>query len=163
MYTQGKHRGQATVEYLVLLAVAIIIALVIFAFMGWVPGLAGSLKERQAKLFWASTFPLQIRDYKVTNSTGGATFQIQNVGDSKIQINNISMGGLNDTSLSPSGTSARLASGESKIFTADAIICSPAGSTYDLENVSIGYDTIGGIPGQQLTGDRPITGKCLSG
>ena len=37
-------RGQATVEYLVLLVVVLIIALVIFGFMGWIPGMAGSLR-----------------------------------------------------------------------------------------------------------------------
>jgi len=162
MLTQRKHKGQATVEYLVLLAVAIIIALVIFAFMGWVPGLAGSLKERQAKLYWASTFPIQIRDYKVTNSTSGTTIMLQNVGDSKVEIKSISMGNMSDTSLSPSGTAARLSSGQSIVFAADGISCTPPGSTYELENVTIVYDSIGGIGNQSLSGDRSLVGRCLT-
>ncbi|VVB73390.1 Uncharacterised protein [uncultured archaeon] len=163
MVTMRNKKGQATIEYLVLLAVAIIIALVIFAFMGWVPGFAGSLKERQVRLFWSSQFPIQIRDYKVTNSSGGMEMMVQNVGDSKIEILNITAAGVSDTTLSPSGTSARLAAGESKVFTADAISCTGIGEVYELENVSIGYNVVDGISGMVETGERPLVGRCQSG
>ena len=162
MATRNKKKGQATIEYLVLLAVAIIIALVIFAFMGWVPGFAGSLKERQVRLFWSSQFPLQIRDFKVTNSSGGMQMMIQNVGDSKVEILNITAGGVSDVLLSPSGTAARLAAGESKVFTADAISCVGIGEVYELENVSIGYTVIDGISSMVETGERPLVGRCQS-
>jgi len=160
MYTNKKMKGQATVEYLVLLAVAIIVALVIFAFMGWVPGFAGSLKERQSKLFWSSTYPIQIRDYKITNTT--SSFLLQNVGDSKIEVTAISMNNQTDSTLSPSGNSARLAQGQSILFTANGVNCSVAGDIFEFEGVSITYDTIGGIQDQQLTGDRSLVGRCLS-
>jgi hypothetical protein len=160
MATTKNKKGQATIEYLVLLAVAIIIALVIFAFMGWVPGFAGSLKERQVRLFWSSQFPIQIRDYKVT--TTGSQFMLQNVGDSKIQIMNFSASGVNDTALSPSGNSAQLAAGQEVVFTSNLINCSSSGSgnPYELTNITIGYNVLSGISNMIEGGDRPLTGRC---
>lgn len=152
----GKKKGQATIEYLVLLAVAIIIALVIFAFMGWIPGFAGSLKERQVKLYWASQFPIQIRDYKVTTSQ--LTVQLQNVGDSKLNIVSFSANGVSNSSSSPTDTT--LLAGESKVFTFDGISCNQAGQPYELSNVTIYYDVIGGITNQTERGDRPLVGTC---
>jgi len=159
MATKNGKKGQATIEYLVLLAVAIIIALVIFAFMGWVPGFAGSLKERQVRLFWSSQFPIQIRDYKVT--TTGAEFMLQNVGDSKIEIIDFSANGVTDP-LDLSGSEAYLTAGQQKVFKSDAgaINCSVAGEVYELTNVTIGYDVIGGITNMSEGGDRPLTGRC---
>jgi len=151
----GKKKGQATIEYLVLLAVAIIIALVIFAFMGWIPGFAGSLKERQVKLYWASQFPLQIREYKLTNSTG-LTLQLQNVADYEIAIT-----GMNTSIGSGSNSSdGNLLPGQSKIVTFSGITCSTPGDPYELSNISINYDITGGIQDMKEIGDRPLVGTC---
>jgi len=150
----GKKKGQATIEYLVLLAVAIIIALVIFAFMGWIPGFAGSLKERQVKLYWASQFPLQIREYKLT--TTGLTLQLQNVADYEIAIT-----GMN-TSIGSSTNSSdgKILPGQSKIVTFSGITCSTSGDPYELSDISINYDIVNGIQGMKETGDRPLVGTC---
>jgi len=161
MATKNRKKGQATIEYLVLLAVAIIIALVIFAFMGWVPGFAGSLKERQVRLFWSSQFPIQIRDYKVT--TTGAEFMLQNVGDSKIEIKNFTANGITDATLDPIDSAAQLASGQQVVFKSDGVInCSSSGvgNTYELTNITIGYDVSSGISNMIEGGDRPLTGRC---
>jgi len=161
MAIKRQKKGQATIEYLVLLAVAIIIALVIFAFMGWVPGFAGSLKERQVRLFWSSQFPIQIRDYKVTPT--GSEFTLQNVGDSKIQIMNISANGVSDTSLDPTGNGAQLTAGQAVVFKSTGTLnCSDsgAGNVYELTNITIGYNVIGGIQNMIEGGDRPLTGRC---
>ena len=149
----GKKKGQATIEYLVLLAVAIIIALVIFAFMGWIPGFAGSLKERQVKLYWASQFPIQIREYKLTNDT--LTLQVQNVADYAINITNITT-----DSVSGSTTNGRVLPGESKIINFSPMNACTSGEQYELSNIRIQYDIDGGIPDMIERGDRPLVGTC---
>jgi len=151
----GKKKGQATIEYLVLLAVAIIIALVIFAFMGWIPGFAGSLKERQVKLYWASQFPLQIREYRLSNTTG-LTLQLQNVADYEIAIT-----GMN-TSIGSSANSSdgKLLPGQSKIVNFSGITCPTAGEPYELSDISINYNIVNGIQDMKETGDRPLVGIC---
>lgn len=151
-------RGQATIEYLVLLVVVLIIALVIFGFMGWIPEMAGSLRERQARMYWSSMWPLAIKDYKVSNTTG-ITVLLQNLADSKITITGI-YSGTSGGSPSPSGY--QLLPGESKQFTQSSIGCTGTGTQYEISNVSITYNVVGGITGQTERGDQPIIGKCVS-
>lgn len=157
----GKKKGQATIEYLVLLAVAIIIALVIFAFMGWIPGFAGSLKERQVKLYWASQFPLQIRDYQYLNN-GTLKLQIQNVGDAKVNVTQIHIGSYPqpmNLSVPGNGSNTLLTSGETKVFETSISTCTASGA-YELDNITIYYDVVGGIQNMSQKGDRPLVGTC---
>lgn len=149
----GKKKGQATIEYLVLLAVAIIIALVIFAFMGWIPGFAGSLKERQVKLYWASQYPIQIRDYKYS-SDGNLSLWVQNTADYKITIT-----GLN-TSVNSSTGNFPVLGGESKVISFSILPGCTTGSQYELSGVTFTYDVDGGLQNQKETGDRPLVGTC---
>lgn len=157
----GKKKGQATIEYLVLLAVAIIIALVIFAFMGWIPGFAGSLKERQVKLYWASQYPIQIREYKFFNDSGNGnlTLQIQNVADYQINITGFTASDLsNDT---PTYT---VLPGETQVISyilgSYTSVCQKVGSPYELRDVKINYTIVKGIENMVETGDRPLVGTC---
>jgi len=157
-------KGQATIEYLVLVAVAIIIALVIFGFLGWIPGMAGTLRERQAKMYWASAYPVAIKDFKVTSS--GATFLMENIGDDPVKLGNMSAELTNGTvvtaangAFSPAGY--KLIQGEVKSYTITNITCT-AGEAYELTNVSIAYDVVKGISNQVEVGDRPIVGQCPS-
>jgi len=165
-----KKKGQATIEYLVLVAVAIIIALVIFGFLGWIPGMAGTLRERQAKMYWASAYPIAIKDYKITSA--GATFLLENIGDDPVKLYNMTAELTNGTlvtgNFSPSGY--KLIQGEAKSYiivnttnasVLDVIVCT-AGSDYELSNVSLHYDVVKGISAQTETGDRPIIGSCPS-
>ena len=154
-------KGQATIEYLVLVAVAIIIALVIFGFLGWIPGMAGTLRERQAKMFWASAYPVTIKDYKVTST--GATFLLENVGDDPVKLSSLSVELTNGTQVngSVSPSAYKLIQGEAKSFTVSDVTCTP-GASYELGNVSITYDVVKGISSQVETGDRPLIGSCSS-
>ena len=162
-----RKKGQATIEYLVLVAVAIIIALVIFGFLGWIPGMAGTLRERQAKMYWASAYPIAIKDFKVTSNISGnatnATFLMENIGDDPVKLYNMTVELTNGTPVTgtfyPNGY--KLIQGEVKSFSVTNIVCN-AGSDYELSNVSIIYDVVKGISGQTEIGDRPIIGKCPS-
>ncbi|MEM2974126.1 MAG: hypothetical protein QW112_00650 [Candidatus Micrarchaeia archaeon] len=154
-------KGQATIEYLVLVAVAIIIALVIFGFLGWIPGMAGTLRERQSKMYWASAYPIAIKDYKVTSTE--ATFLMENIGDDPVKLVNITVELTNGTIVTGNFTPAgyKLIQGEAKTYTVAEIECTP-GSNYELSNVTIRYDVVKGISGQAEVGDRPIIGNCPS-
>ena len=55
-----------------------------------------------------------------------------------------------------------MAAGESKVLNA-SITCSGIGDVYELENVSIAYNVVGGIQGMTETGERPLVGRCQSG
>ncbi|MEM3431441.1 MAG: hypothetical protein QXT72_00815 [Candidatus Micrarchaeia archaeon] len=156
----GKKKGQATIEYLVLLAVAIIIALVIFAFMGWIPGFAGSLKERQVKLYWSSQYPIQIREYKFFNDSnnGNLTLQVQNVADYQINIIGFSAGNVSNN------TTYLLLPGETKVISyilgSYTNFCQKIGDPYELTNIKINYTIVNGIENMVEAGDRPLVGTC---
>lgn len=155
----GKKKGQATIEYLVLLAVAIIIALVIFAFMGWIPGFAGSLKERQVKLYWASQYPIQIREYKF-ESSGNLTMLVQNVADYQITITSV-----NTTSTYGNGTVSNgiVLPGQTTTISTNLSSGCTTGQAYEISGISIHYQikTDGANMGDMVeTGDRPLVGTC---
>jgi hypothetical protein len=113
-------------------------------------------------MYWASAYPVAIKDYKITNSSG-ATLLMENIGDDPVKLYNITVELTNGTmvtgAFSPSGY--KLIQGEVKTFTVSSITCTP-GSDYELSNVSLMYDTVKGIPGQTETGDRPLIGACPS-
>lgn len=154
----------------------------------YIPGLNDSLRERNSRIYWASMFPITIRDYVVTPT--GAYFIIENIADYKIEINSINAGGIVDTLFISNATSnmdyrdfvetgtfpinisstknagpltnasKRLTSGESTIFVATGITCSGTDTVYELGNVSFTYNVIGGISNNVMAGDRPIYGRC---
>ncbi|MEM2137936.1 MAG: hypothetical protein QW568_02515 [Candidatus Anstonellaceae archaeon] len=62
-------KGQGATEYLVLLAVVLIIALVSIALLSWFPGTAGDTRLTESQLYWKSASPLSVEDvYGETNS-----------------------------------------------------------------------------------------------
>ena len=52
--------GQGATEYLVLLAVVLIIALVAIALLGFFPGTAGDVQLSQSKSYWSSAQPVSV-------------------------------------------------------------------------------------------------------
>jgi hypothetical protein len=146
-------KGQATIEYLVLLAVAIIVGLVVLGFMGWIPGVAGSMRERQSKIYWASASPLSIKDYK--GAGAGVTLNLENNADVKIIVKSISLHG-NQTNFS----GYQHKPGQDYLYNATATNCSGVGTAYEFDNVTIVYDVVGGISGNVESGEQPLIGRC---
>ena len=58
----SKKLGQGATEYLVLLAVVLIVALVSVALLGFFPGMAGDAQRDQSRLYWQSQTPIAIID-----------------------------------------------------------------------------------------------------
>ena len=54
------HEGQGATEYLVLLAVVLIVALVSVALLGFFPGMASDAQITQSKAYWQGASPIQI-------------------------------------------------------------------------------------------------------
>ena len=53
-------KAQGATEYLVLLAVVLIVALVSVALLGFFPGMASDAQETQSKMYWSSASPISI-------------------------------------------------------------------------------------------------------
>lgn len=145
-------RGQGATEYLVLLAVVLIIALVSIALLGFFPGLASDAKITQSSSYWKSASPFAIIEHTAISSNGWVYLIVQNTQAS---------GTYTLTSLNVSnGTdivSVTFAPGEIKNISGIAVVGGALGSIYDF-NVSISYTTPNGLSGRQQ-GAKDIVGK----
>ena len=83
-------RGQGATEYLVLLAVVLIIALVGIALLGFFPGTASDAQMTESKLYWQSVNPIVIIEWSARTWSGnGLTYpylRIKNNGQYPIRI-----------------------------------------------------------------------------
>jgi hypothetical protein len=86
-------KGQGSTEYLVLLAVVLIIALVSLALLSFFPGTSLDAKLTQSKMYWSSASPIAIVDWAArVSSWDGATrpyLRIKNTGVYPIRITGI--------------------------------------------------------------------------
>ncbi|MCX6771961.1 MAG: hypothetical protein NTX79_07970 [Candidatus Micrarchaeota archaeon] len=74
----GIFRGQGATEYLVLLAVVLIVALVSVALLGFFPGMAADARITQSQTYWrGQASPFAILDASVSNAT--STLSMQNM------------------------------------------------------------------------------------
>jgi len=134
-------KGQGATEYLVLLAVVLIIALVSIALLGFFPSLAIDARITQASLYWrGEARPFAITDYAFAGGATNGTIILQNTDASgALQLTNITgscTGGLNSTYSVGSGSTQQL-----------TLTSCPSGgvtgATYDY-NVTISYTTNNG-------------------
>ena len=93
--------GQGATEYLVLLAVVLIVALVSVALLGFFPGMASDSQLTQSKTYWSSASPIAIIESGAVYQTDTYTvlyLRLRNVGGYPIRISKIlGNGGYNNT------------------------------------------------------------------
>jgi len=123
-------RGQGATEYLVLLAVVLIVALVSVALLGFFPGMASDAQLTQSRAYWQSATPIAIieSDAKaVCHASGNYTYpylRLRNNGAYPITLTKVLSGGKNITDVwtanwAPSvamNTRLSMAPGEEKIL-----------------------------------------------
>ena len=156
-------RGQGATEYLVLLAVVLIIALVSIALLGFFPGLASDAKITQSQSYWnGEASPFRIIESSVSASGGTAQIVLQNVQASGTYVlGNISLTGTNGSQSAVSPIMS-FGSGETKNITISGgqAIAGTSGSIYDFA-VVIKYTSSNGINSTQ-TGAKNLVGKYSS-
>ncbi len=148
-------KGQGTTEYLIILAVVIVVALVVVGVMGWFPGLGTGITESQSKAYWKSASPIAINDWKITSTAGEATFSLQNLTTDKIAVTEITVDGvalgIEDLNIAAGDTNGAVSG-------TPGIACT-SGSSYQY-TVAVSYNVVGGISGKTETGQKPIVGSC---
>jgi len=91
-------RAQGATEYLVLLAVVLIVALVSVALLGFFPGMASDAKLTQSKTYWSSASPISIQEAGARFADSGSGnftvtyFRIRNNGNYQISLTKILAG-----------------------------------------------------------------------
>jgi len=92
------YKGQGATEYLVLLAVVLIVALVSVALLGFFPGMAQDSKITQSKMYWSGASPISIQEAgaRAYNDISGnythTYFRIRNNGMYPISLTKILAG-----------------------------------------------------------------------
>ena len=117
--------GQGATEYLVLLAVVLIVALVSVALLGFFPGMASDAQMTQSKAYWSSASPISIVEmgarYYIAGSYTTPYLRIRNSGAYPIRITKLvspgsSISGVWDGTVKNISDYFYLAPGEEKYF-----------------------------------------------
>jgi len=85
------YKGQGATEYLVLLAVVLIVALVSVALIGFFPGMASDSQITQSQTYWKSASPVSIVESAAKADSGGTYLylRVRNVGIYPIRITGV--------------------------------------------------------------------------
>jgi len=148
----GNKKGQGATEYLVLLAVVLIVALVAISLLGFFPGIAGGTQMTQSRSYWSGTaYPFTIVDWQFTSTTANLT--IRNMDSRSITLTALT---LNSTG---TANTTLFRGGETKNIGITGLPACAAGDGVDTP-VLITYTPSGGITGQKQAGDKNIVAKC---
>lgn len=85
-------RAQGATEYLVLLAVVLVIALVGIALLGFFPGTAGEAQARESEIYWEGASPIAIVEMGAKAYDATATIpylRVRNAGPYRISITKV--------------------------------------------------------------------------
>jgi hypothetical protein len=155
-YEMNFRKGQGATEYLVLLAVVLIIALVSIALLGFFPGLAADARITQSQSYWrGEARPFAILEHTF-NSSGGRLVIQNNDASGTMSSVNVSVGTCSNTS-----TPSSLGPGETGVVVYSANCGQPqsSGSVYEL-NVTITYTNPYGVTTRQY-GTKNLVGKVV--
>ncbi len=150
-------KGQGSTEYLVILAVVLVVALIVIGLLGQFTGFSGAGLEQQSKAYWQGTQPFALQSVKITDTT--IQLQMENRLATKINLTNITFDGqpINTTL-----NNVSFAAGEVRVVTGGQN--SPCtdlkpGDTYQVNKVIFTY-TSGDASGLTQSGDKTLYGKC---
>ncbi|OIO64286.1 hypothetical protein COY28_02990 [Candidatus Woesearchaeota archaeon CG_4_10_14_0_2_um_filter_57_5] len=148
-------KAQGATEYLVILAVVIIIALVVVGAMGGIPGIGSGAKARASKAYWQAA-DLAIPAYALSAGSDLLNVTVRNNFPGSVSGLTISVGG---TSLTCESTS--LAAGASTKCSASKT-CASAGDAFSYE-VSMTYTDTATGASYPFTGEgHALEGTCAN-
>jgi len=146
-------KGQVSTEYLVILSVVLVIALVVVYMVGGFSALGSGSLETQSKNYWGSASPFAIKSFKMNGTA--IDLSITNGAPDPLTITDISIDGTSVYSKATAfgANEAKAISGKS------AAECGAPGTPYVYNNVVITY-TNGSFTGVTQDGVKPLMGKC---
>jgi len=144
-------KAQASTEYLVLLAIVIVVAVVVAGLLGNFLSFGGETSDRSSKLYWENA-EVGILDW-LMSSSGEDKLVVRNNQNYDIYITNIT---VDDET---SAVNISVSTGEKRTVSADWVECDKE-SSYSY-SVSFVYDNAEfNLTGKSFTGGEKIVGKC---
>jgi len=148
-----KRKAQTATEYLIILAVVIVIALIVVGVMGGIPGIGRGVGTKTSSSYWSSA-DIAIDAYSITVA-GQVTAVVRNNLQKSVTLTAFTIGGTNMATL---GT---LSPGETTTLTsaATALPCSGSFS----HAVSVTYTDLATGAAYTFTGDgHKLEGACAN-
>ena len=147
-------KAQGATEYIIIVGVVIVIALLVVIAMGGIPGIGRGVAGRAVASYWA-TADVAITDYAVSAS-GSDTVIIKNNLRNQIVLNDVVVNGVDLES-----STSTLAPGASKTYTGAIAACT-AGQSFTYA-ASIYYQDSKTSAYYNFTGDgNSVEGTCAS-
>jgi hypothetical protein len=146
-------KGQAATEYLIILAVVVIIALIVIGVLGGFPGMTRGISERDSATYW-TVADVGIIRYNLPAS-GNSTFVFRNNKNFQVELVNLTVDAttlsLGNATVAPDATLA---------FTNVSINCGGAAGSSFSHNIVITYKDpqYGNV--YTFTGEKPLVGTC---
>ncbi len=132
-------KGQGTIEYLVILAIIVVIALVVVTILSQFTGQGTAIRKQNSDGAWKSANPIQIIETQKVASTGALTLVIKNAGsEGAITLTNLQ---LSSTDINTDDIN--LSVGQQYTTTLGSTSTCTSGSlfTYPKAGVAITYNT----------------------
>lgn len=148
-------RGQGSAEYLILLAMVLIVALIAVILLGGMPIGTGDTMRSESVAYWSSVRPFQIPEWVQIGDT--FYFTITNRETARLILESVSIGNVTYT-LNPGWT---FGSGATRNLSISGFRACNATSYDEYEYlVNITYSTTD-ISNQRQAGMKPLAGKCI--
>lgn len=148
-------RGQGTIEYLVILGIVLLIALLAFPYiLKTFSNPANTIDEVQSKRYWQNiASPFVISDYEI--NPNGATVVLQNNDQEDLNLGSFTMNGVTFDE-----TDVLVSSGQRTTLTTSTLNCT-AGQKYSYK-IHIQYSTADISDRNQSNDAYPLVGPCGS-
>ena len=156
----GTMKGQGATEYLVILAVVLIIALVAIGIVSQQASGSGA-QEKVSRAYWKSeVFPLTIDDYKFTGTT--LTLVMTNRGSDTITLASAAGTGITTSygGTANSNPATRIPGGATRSIDVTTTSCGASGTAF-AAYVNITYSVSSGLTGLKIIGQKPLVGNCV--
>ncbi|MFN3910012.1 MAG: hypothetical protein ACK4J0_02150 [Candidatus Anstonellaceae archaeon] len=151
----GFKKGQGASEYLILLAVVLIIGIIAVALLGGFSDIGAGAREKEARQYWAGAVrPFTIQDWAQKGTVFSLT--IKNNEPYKLVITNIT---ISNVSYAPSGGLSFAGGGVKTISISGFNACNQTTFDYFEYPVVITYSS-SDISGKVQKGEKPLVGPC---
>ncbi len=155
-------KGQGATEYLIILAVVIIIALIVVSAMGGIPGIGTGAGERASQAYWASQ-DVAITTYAISDdgATDDLTMVLKNNLRNQVRVDDVRFTSAGTTTVVDVGNVTIATGGTTTITDTDVGALCTAGNSYDFQ-VTIYYVDTATNAGHTFTGTTNLVGTCAS-
>ena len=146
-------RGQVSTEYLVIIGVVLVIALVVVFLLTRSTNLAGGAVDSQSKNYWSSQAPFSVSNYRASDTS--LDLVMKNNDADQLTLTGVSGTGITAWS----GSTLFEANQERTLTVTLTATCGTAGTRFQYANVTMTY-TKGSLASITQVGTVPLSGTC---